>query len=183
MMGLFLTPLECISRVTQTSALVFRLKRRTKEGRNSGFSFFDFIKLYCLHYMTSEGNPCLPQGALTRQKKIGERCWCSVAQSCLTFCQSMGCSTPVFSVLHYLPEFAQTRVHWLGDANQPSHSLSPPSPLAFYLSQHQGLFQWVGSVLSTQRMKKRKKKMWILFFIETSKGILFSIFMETSIPD
>ena len=104
-MGLFLTPLECISRVTQTSALVLRIER-TKEGRNSGFSSFDFIKLYCLHYMTSEGNPCLPQGALTRQKKIGERCCCSVAQSRLNFCQSMGCSTPVFSVLHYLPEFA-----------------------------------------------------------------------------
>ena len=104
-MGLFLTPLECISRVTQTSALVLRIER-TKEVRNSGFSSFDFIKLYCLHYMTSEGNPCLPQGALTRQKKIGERCCCSVAKSRLNFCQSMGCSTPVFSVLHYLPEFA-----------------------------------------------------------------------------
>ena len=53
-------------------------------------------------------------------------------------------STPGFPVLHHLPEFAQTRVHRVGDAIQPSHSLLSPSP-AFNLSQHQGLFQWVGS--------------------------------------
>ena len=47
-------------------------------------------------------------------------------------------------VLHYLPEFAQTHVHWVSDAIQPSHPLSPPSPLALNISQHQGLFQWVG---------------------------------------
>ena len=40
-------------------------------------------------------------------------------------------------------EFAQVHVHWIGDAIQPSHSLSPSSPSAFHLSQHQGLFQWV----------------------------------------
>ena len=46
-------------------------------------------------------------------------------------------------VLHYLPEFAQTHVHWVGDPIQPSHPLLSPS--AFSLSQHQGLFQWVSS--------------------------------------
>ena len=55
----------------------------------------------------------------------------------------MDCSTPGFPVLHYLPKFAQTHVHWVGDAIQPSHPLLPPSP-ALNLSQHQGLFQWVG---------------------------------------
>ena len=54
----------------------------------------------------------------------------------------MDCSTPGFRVLHYLTEFAQTHVHCVGDAIQPSHSLSSPSP-AFNLSQHQGLFKWV----------------------------------------
>ena len=54
----------------------------------------------------------------------------------------MDCSTPGFSVLHYLLEFAQTHVHWINDAIQPSH-LSLPSPPALSLSQHQGLFQWV----------------------------------------
>ena len=55
----------------------------------------------------------------------------------------MNCSTPGSSVLHCLLEFAQIYVHWVSDAIQPSHSLLPPSLLAFNLSQHQGLFQWV----------------------------------------
>ena len=58
----------------------------------------------------------------------------------------MDCSTPGFPVHHQLPELAQTHVHWVGDAIQPSHSLSPPSPPALNLSQHQGLFQWVSSL-------------------------------------
>ena len=57
----------------------------------------------------------------------------------------MDCSTPVFPVLHHLPELAQTHVHWVGDAIQSSHPLSPLSPPALNLSQHQGLFQWVSS--------------------------------------
>ena len=65
----------------------------------------------------------------------------SVAQSCPTLCNPMDCSTPGFPVLHYLPELAQTHVHWVCDAIQTSHPLSPPSPSALNLSQHQGLFQ------------------------------------------
>ena len=49
----------------------------------------------------------------------------------------MDCSTPDFPVLHFLPEFAQTHVLWVSDAIQPCHPLSPPSPLALSLSQHQ----------------------------------------------
>ena len=56
----------------------------------------------------------------------------------------MDCSTPRLPVHHQLRELAQTLGHWVGDAIQPSHPLSSPSP-AFYLSQHQGLFQWVSS--------------------------------------
>ena len=52
----------------------------------------------------------------------------------------MNCSTPGFSVLYHIPEFAQTHVHRVSDAIQPSHPLLPPS-LALSLSQHQGLFQ------------------------------------------
>ena len=70
---------------------------------------------------------------------------CLVAQLCLTRCDPMDCSTPGFPVLHQPPELAQTHVHWVGDAIQPSHPLSSPSP-AFNLSQHQGLFQWVSSL-------------------------------------
>ena len=58
----------------------------------------------------------------------------------------MNCSTPGFPVLHHLPEFAQTHVHWVDDAIQLSHPLSSPSPPAFNLSQHQGFFRWVSSL-------------------------------------
>ena len=71
-------------------------------------------------------------------------CSSSVAQLCPTLCDPRERSTPGFSVLHHLPEFALTRVHRVGDALQPSHPLSPPSP-AFNPSQHQYLFQGIGS--------------------------------------
>ena len=58
----------------------------------------------------------------------------------------MGCSTPGFLVHHQLPEFTQTHVHWVSDTIQSSHPPSSPSPSAFSLSQHQGLFQWVSSL-------------------------------------
>ena len=67
-------------------------------------------------------------------------CCCSVTQSCATLCDPMGCSTWGLPVLHHLPEFAQTSVHWVGDAIQPSHPLLPPSPLALNLSQHPASF-------------------------------------------
>ena len=70
----------------------------------------------------------------------------SVTQSCPTLCDPMDCKTPGLPVHHQLPEFTQTHVHWVGDAIQPSHPLSSPSPPAFNLSQHQGLFQWVSSL-------------------------------------
>ena len=69
----------------------------------------------------------------------------SVAQSCPTLCDPMNCSTPGLSVHHHLPEFAQTHVHRVGDAIQPSHPLSSPFPPAPNPSQHQSLFQWVNS--------------------------------------
>ena len=68
-----------------------------------------------------------------------------VAQSCLTVCDPMNRSTPSLPVHHQLPESTQTHIHWVSDAIQPSHPLSSPSPPAFKLSQHQGLFKWVSS--------------------------------------
>ena len=56
-----------------------------------------------------------------------------------TLCHLMDCSMPGFPVLHYLPKFVQTHVHRVGDAIQPSHALSPASPPALNLSQHQDL--------------------------------------------
>ena len=69
----------------------------------------------------------------------------SVTQSCLTLCDPMNRSTPGLPVHHHLPEFTQTHVHRVGDAIQPSHPLSSPSPPAPHPSQHQSLFQWVNS--------------------------------------
>ena len=69
----------------------------------------------------------------------------SVTWSYLTLCDPMNCITPGLPVHHQLPEFTQTHVHRVGDAIQPSHPLSSPSPPAPNPSQHQGLFQWVNS--------------------------------------
>ena len=70
----------------------------------------------------------------------------SVTQLCPTLCDCMDCSTPGFPVHHQLLEFAQTHVHWVGDAIQLSHPLLSPSPPTFNLFQHQGLYirrrQW-----------------------------------------
>ena len=69
----------------------------------------------------------------------------SVAHSCLTLCDPMGCSTPGLPVHHQFLEFTQTHVHWVGDAIQPSHPLLSPSPPALHLSQNQGHFKQVSS--------------------------------------
>ena len=93
--------------------------------------------------LTSHGFPALAGRFFT----ISPTCHCcSIPQSCLTVCDPMDCSTPGFPVLHHLPEFTQTYVHWAGEAIQPFHSLLPSSPPALNLSQHQSLFQWVGSL-------------------------------------
>ena len=67
-------------------------------------------------------------------------CCCSVAKSCLALRNCMDCSTPGFLVLYYLPEFTQIHFHWVSDAIQPSHSLSPISLAAFSLSKNQVFF-------------------------------------------
>ena len=94
--------------------------------------------------------------------------YCSVIKSYLTLCDPMDCSMSGFPALHYLPEFAQTHVHWVGDAIQPSFPLSPPfllpsifprirvfsNELAVYIKvvkvlgiqlQHQS-FQWISRI-------------------------------------
>ena len=79
-------------------------------------------------------------------------CCCSVAQLCLTLWDRMDCNTPGSLVLQHLPEFAQTHVHWIGDIIHLPHPLSSPSPSAFNLSQHQGLFQWVCSSIQVAKV-------------------------------
>ena len=98
---------------------------------------------------------------------------CTGAQTRYFMELPLDCSMPGSPVLHYLPEFAQTHIHWVGDAIQPSRPLSPHSPPALNLSQHQGLFQEVGS--SHQRPKFWSFSFSISPFSEYSGLISFKI--------
>ena len=98
----------------------------------------------------SSDDACRREPALvTGANFSARRCCYSVTQPCWTLCNPMDCSTPGLPVLHQLPELAQTHVHCVGDATQPSHPLPSPSP-AFNLSQHQGLFQQLTSIQASQ---------------------------------
>ena len=99
-------------------------------------------------------------------------CPCSVTKLCPTLCDPMDYSTPGFPVVHHLLEFAQAHVRWVGDAIQPSHPLLSPSPPAFSLSQHQGLFQWAS-------YSHRWPKYWSFnFSISPSNGYSVLIFFR-----
>ena len=78
-------------------------------------------------------------------------CCCIVTRSCPSLYDPMDYSTPGFPVLHCLQEFSQTHAHWVRSAIQSFHPLLSPSPHAFNLSQHQGLFQWVSSLHQVAR--------------------------------
>ena len=90
----------------------------------------------------------------------------SVTQSCPTLWDRMNHSTPGLPVHHQLPELAQTHVHWVSDAIQPSSPLSSPSLPAFNLSQHQGLFKWVSSLHQLAKILEfHTSWIWLLCFI------------------
>ena len=98
-----------------------------------------------------ESEALLPQGnwwnrSLDQFSSVPLSDWLTVSQSPVWLCDPIDCSTPGLPIHHQVPELAQTHVHWVGDAIQPSHPLSSPSPPVFNLSQHQGLFQWVSSL-------------------------------------
>ena len=104
-----------------------------------------------LYQFSSVSQKCLPLwlfwgylGSSSRQPHVSVQ-FSSVTQSCLTVCDPMNCSTSGLAVHHQLPESTQTHIHWVGDAIQPSHPLSSPSPPACSLSQHQDLFKSVSS--------------------------------------
>ena len=80
------------------------------------------------------GPKTIGQDLVTQWQQWTSCCCCSVVKLCPTLSNPMDCSTPGFPVLHHLHQFAQTHVHWVDDAIQPSHSLSSPSPPAFNLS-------------------------------------------------
>ena len=101
---------------------LFRYRNSNIEALLSKYFYSELVKIYNLSVQFS-----------------------SVAQSCPTLCDPMDYSMPGFPVHHQLLELTQTHVNHVGDAIQPSHPLSFPSPPVFNLSQHQSLFQWVSS--------------------------------------
>ena len=100
----------------------------------------DWNAISCLFYLGAE-SPwpvpplCSPVALGSQRESFVADCSCSVTKSCLSLGDPVDHSMPVIPVLHYLPEFAQTHVHWFSDAIQPSHPLLPASP-ALNLSQH-----------------------------------------------
>ena len=110
-----------------------------------------------IHVGLSVKTPFFPNchRLLTNETEIYQ--FSSVAQSCPALCDRMDCSMPGFPVHHQLSELAQTHVHGVGDAIQPSHPLSSPSPPAFNLSQHQGLS-------SESVLRIRWSKYWSFIF-------------------
>ena len=105
---------------------------------------------------------------------------CNCCYSVAQLCDIMDCSTPGFPVLHYLPEFAQTHVHWVDDAIQSSNYLSPLSPPALNLSQHRGLLQWVGSLHQVAKVLKLQHQsfQWI-FRADFSLGLTGLISLQS----
>ena len=82
-----------------------------------------------------------PESVITKGKSANLTWFSSVTQSRLTLCDSMNHSTPVLPVHHQLSKSTQTHVHQAGDAIQPSHPLSSPSPPSLNISQHQSLYK------------------------------------------
>ena len=120
------------------------------------------------------------QKILGRGDKNTQNCtkkiFSSVAQSCPTLHDPMNRSTPGLPVHHQLLEITQTHVHWVGDAIQPSHPLSSPSPPVPNPSQHQSLSQWVNS---SHEVAKVLECQLLTVWITTNWKIL----QEMGIPD
>ena len=104
-----------------------------------------FIRFYIKSHFLQEVLPDLPNKGDWVPPFILSVQFGSVTQLCPTLCDPMNHSTPGLPVHHQLPESTQTHVHQVGDAIQPSHPLSSPSPPALNLSQHQGFSKWVNS--------------------------------------
>jgi len=102
-----------------------------------------WIRIYSNDHYLNLSSAKIPFPGKVHSLVLGARtltfCYCC-SFSHVWLCSPMDCSTPGFPVLNDLPELAQTHVHWVSDAIQPSHPLSSPSPPAFNLPQHEGLF-------------------------------------------
>ena len=136
-----LWPTDAMSRLIEKDPDAGKIEGRRKRGQQ---------RMRCLHGITD----LMDMSMSKLQEIVKDREACrSVLQSVQFSCsvisnslQPMDHSRPGLPVHHQLPEFTQTHVRWVGDAIQPSHPLSSPSPPALKLSHHQGLFQWVSSL-------------------------------------
>ena len=104
-----------------------------------------FLKVFPLQWTVPPSD--LSAYSSITQQSPSSAIFSSVQFNCslLSYSATPWTSMPDLPVHHQLPELTQTHVHWVGDAIQPSHPLWSPSPLAFNLSQNQGLFKWVSS--------------------------------------
>jgi len=125
--------------------ILIKCSPRNSPGQNTGVSSLSLLQGI---FPTQGLNPGLPhcRWILYQLSNKGSPIkwtvqFSSVARSCPTLRDPMNRSTPGLPVHHHLPEFTQTHVHRVGDAIQPSHPLSSPSPPAPNPSQHQSLFQ------------------------------------------
>ena len=85
-------------------------------------------------------------------------------------------------VLHHFPDFAQTYVHWVNNAIQPSHPLSPPCPPALNLSQHQGLFQWVDSSHQVAKVLEfQLQRLYLCLYLYTIYTCIYFLYTSFSI--
>ena len=117
-----------------------------KNAHISSLQLDDFLYIWTLMYLLS----WLRKRSFSTNQQFPFNQWplvqfSSVTPSCLTLCDPMNNSMPGLLVQHQLPEFTQIHIHQVGDATQPSHPLSSPSPPAPNPSQHQSLFHWVNS--------------------------------------
>ena len=113
---------------THSSVLTWRIPWTEEPGGLQSLKLQSQTRQSDLAHVHEDRGPVVDSGSVY--------CRWSVSKSGLTLWDPMDCSTPDFPVLHYLPEFAQTHIYRVGDAIQPSHPLSSPSPLVLSLSQH-----------------------------------------------
>ena len=130
-----------LSILNNTMSLI-KIFHNLKDGNHSAFNFDENL-VPCVQYLHGYqfSTVCYRSTVCTPSHHFNTLQFSSVAQSCPTICDLMNCSTPGLPVHHQIPESTQTHVHPVGDAIQPSHPLSSPSPPAPNSSQHHGLFK------------------------------------------
>ena len=127
---------------------------KTNRKVSQMWRWFLIFTIFCNHFSHCRVGLCRPitYGSSIEIWVQDSVQFSSVSQLCLTLCDPMNHSTLGLPVHHQLPGFTQTHAHRVGDAIQPSHPLSSPSPPASNPSQNQGLFQWVNSSLEVAKV-------------------------------